>query len=347
MNIENREYIVTIGMPVYNAEKYLRNSVLSALNQSFASIEFLLVNDGSSDKTVTIIKDLQVNHPRGKDIRLISQPKNIGCWAARNIILNESKGKYIYMMDSDDAISTDCIEKLYEAAEKYDAEATYGSYQKSINGVLSNGFNYKFRIFTYKDDFANYANIKFQITIPNYVWNILFRTDFLKKYNLQFHETNLWEDVLFSADFQPLAQRVVLLPDTTYTYVIRANSMSGYEDRKEISIEEIYCHFKNNSYMKRQCLQLKDKPYFEMRCAKEMLQTYYSVVAVLRNRNKITPRISNRELRDQMNHPLALRKILLFKKHKCVNLFFYMLGKLPANLSVHLMIALAKYKKLL
>jgi glycosyltransferase involved in cell wall biosynthesis len=341
------EYLVTIGIPVYNVEKYIKKSVLSALNQSFSNIEFLLVDDGSKDRSVEIIRDLQANHPRGNDIRLISQPYNIGCWSARNIILKESKGKYIYMMDSDDSISSDCIDKLFSVAEKYDTEATFGSYQKDNNGIFSDGFAYQFRLFEQENEFANYANLKFQITITNYVWNILFRTDFLRKHKLHFPETNFWEDVLFNADFQPLVKRAVLLPDITYTYVIRNNSLSGYEDRDNISIEEIKCHFKNNDYLKKQCIELKGKPYFEMRCAKEMLQTYYSIVAVLRNQHKITPPISSRELRDEMKHPLSLKEILLFKKHKYVNLFFYSLGTLPPYVSVFLMKSLAKHKKLL
>lgn len=317
------------------------------MNQTFNYIEYLFVDDGSEDDSTKIIHDYQLSHLRGKEIRLIQQPHNYGCWAARNMILNEAKGKYIYMMDSDDYISLDCIEKLFTAAEKYNTEATYGSYRKDINGDISNGFTYKFKRFTHQDELASYANLKFQITITNYVWNILFRTDFIRNHHLKFAKTNLWEDVLFNADLQPLIEKAVLLPEITYTYVIHDNSLSGHQNRKEINFNEIKCHFNNNIYLKNQCKKLVGKPYFEMRCAKVMLQAYYSVVGALRNKNKISPSITNKELVKEMESPFSFVEIIHFKRHKLENLIFYLLGILPTFISLWLIIITAKYKKLL
>ena len=94
---------ISIGMPVYNVEKYIKRSILSVLNQSIeCNLEILVIDDCGTDHSIDIVRDLQQNHPRGKDIRIVRQPHNMGCWAARNRVLDEAQGKYIFLIDSDD-----------------------------------------------------------------------------------------------------------------------------------------------------------------------------------------------------------------------------------------------------
>ena len=94
------EYDVTIGIPVYKAEKYLSRSLESALAQSYPSIEFLIVDDGSTDGSLAILEGFQKKHPRGGAIRLISHDHNLGVSAARNRIIEEASGTYLYFMDA-------------------------------------------------------------------------------------------------------------------------------------------------------------------------------------------------------------------------------------------------------
>ena len=84
------KYNVTIGIPVYQAEKYLSRALESALVQSYPSIEFLIVDDGSTDGSLAILEGFQKNHPRGGAIRLISHDHNLGVSAA---IFNDMKRK--------------------------------------------------------------------------------------------------------------------------------------------------------------------------------------------------------------------------------------------------------------
>ena len=93
------EYDVTIGIPVYQAERYLSRALESALVQSYPSIEFLLVDDGSTDGSLAILEGFQKNHPRGGAIRLISHDHNLGVSAARNRIIEEASGTYLYPQD--------------------------------------------------------------------------------------------------------------------------------------------------------------------------------------------------------------------------------------------------------
>lgn len=98
MKIVNQ--LISIIMPVYNAEKYLNRSIESVMNQTYKNIEIILVNDGSTDASLTICSNYQKADSR---IKLINQ-KNSGVSAARNRGIDEATGTYIMFIDSDDYI---------------------------------------------------------------------------------------------------------------------------------------------------------------------------------------------------------------------------------------------------
>lgn len=102
-------YKVTLAMPVYNVEKYVERALLSALNQTFDSIEFLIVDDKGTDRSMEIVSEIVSTHPRGKDVRIIDHVVNQGTGATKNSAIREAKGEYLFFMDSDDCLSRDCI----------------------------------------------------------------------------------------------------------------------------------------------------------------------------------------------------------------------------------------------
>ena len=83
-------YEVTIGIPAYKAVDYIGKTMESALNQTFDSIEYLIVDDCGNDGTIHIVERFQKEHPRGKDIRIIYNEKNLGIGKTRNIILEQA-----------------------------------------------------------------------------------------------------------------------------------------------------------------------------------------------------------------------------------------------------------------
>ena len=105
-------YKVTLAMPVYNVEKYVERALLSALNQTFDSIEFLIVDDKGTDRSMEIVSEIVSTHPRGKDVRIIDHVVNQGTGATKNSAIREAKGEYLFFMDSDDCLSRDCILSL-------------------------------------------------------------------------------------------------------------------------------------------------------------------------------------------------------------------------------------------
>ena len=344
------KFKVTVGMPVYGVENYIQKCLLSVLNQSFQDeIEILVVDDLGPDKSMDIVREIQVTHPKGENIRIITQPKNMGCWAARNRVLEEAQGEYIMLVDSDDYISEDCIEKLYAQAVEHQVEAVYGSVlpvdlQGNTLDIGQDFLNQPYLVLQGKDCLANFANKSVHPTLRDFIWNILFRKDFIEKNNIRFKQARFNDDMICSADVVPLVTSAVLIPDHTYYYVIRDNSLSNYQHRKEIKLDEIKEFIRIYSYLKNKCLELKDKSYFETRCTKGMILMFFMICGVLKNRDRINPALDDKVIKDAMEHPLTLKDILGFKEHKYINLGFYVIGKLPASLSVYILKILGKKK---
>lgn len=350
----NYPFQLSVGMPVWGVEKYIKRCLLSILDQEFDDMEVLVVNDCTPDKSIDIARQVAASHPKGDKIRIIEQPHNMGCWAARNRILDEAKGKYILLIDSDDYFAEGAITKLYRRAEETDAEATYGSVavvdenEKALINSGVDGINLPEITLKGSDKLAAFANDNTHILrLHNFIWNVLLRSDFIKKNHLRFKKTKFWDDVLFNADMQPLVDSAAFLSDITYNYVIRPNSLSNFQSRDVIKIDEIRQHINNQTYLKEQSISLKGKSYFETRVTKVVLAMFYTLIGVMRNRTKLSEQIASSEIRDAMRHPLPLGDIMRFKQHKTENLMFWMIGIMPSSLSVFLLTIIGKAKRLL
>jgi len=127
----------TVLMPVYNSEKFLREAVESILNQTFSDFEFLVINDGSTDKSVEIIESY--NDSR---IRLVHNEQNLGLIATLNKGLNLANGEYIARMDGDDISLVHRLEKQVEFLDCNPDIAICGTLIKTFGNVNSSVFRY-------------------------------------------------------------------------------------------------------------------------------------------------------------------------------------------------------------
>lgn len=345
---------ISVGMPVWGVEKYIRRCLLSILDQDFDDMEVLVINDCTPDKSIDIVKGTASSHPKGNLVRIINQPHNMGCWAARNRILEEAKGKYLLLIDSDDYFTEGAIPALYKEAERTGAEITYGSISvvnedgEPIPNSGVQGTHQKDFTITGEDKLASYANDNIhELKLHNFIWNNLIRADFIKKHQLRFKETKFWDDVLFNADMQPLVQSASFLSKTTYNYVIRDDSLSNYQSRDVINMKEIRQHLSNQTYLKTQCLSLKGKSYFETRITKMMMNMFYTIIGIIRNQAKLSEKINKKEIRQAMRHPLGFKDIIMFKEYKGINLLFWMIGLMPASMSFEAIRTIGKLKKII
>ena len=338
---------VTIGIPVYNVEKYIEMCVVSALEQTLDNIEILIVDDKGSDNTIGIIKQLTKTHPHGGIIRIVEHEKNLGVAHGRNTIIDNARGKYLYLMDSDDYIKPDTVEKLYKKAEETSAETVWGSMQElhSDTGEEKVYRKYPDIELMGEDALIMYECIDLKDTLQHSVCNILFKMDFIRRNNLRFKEYGGYDDTLFHAVMQPLVKRAVLLSDFTYIYYKRPNSISRFNYRKEFKLKEATDAMGASECIIAACKELKDKTYFNVKCAKVMKQATFMLCGVLKHRNQMTDgTVSNKRLRQWFQHPATFKQIQSFKKYKMLNLVFWTIGKLPANLFVGTMKLIGKKK---
>lgn len=322
------DYIITIGIPVYDAEQYIQRTLDSALAQTFVDIEFLLVDDCCTDGTIDIVKQYQQSHPRGKDIYILTQPNNMGVSAARNRIIDEAKGKYLYFMDSDDLISVNCISLLYENIVKYDAEIAVGSYEK-IYGEDRELNQYPLSHIKGEDAMAEHTYYKNKGGFQTSVCNILYDLGFLRRIGLKMVNSRFWEDFVFVFDLVTYVRSAVLLPDITYHYLCRDNSLSNYQERDSISKQEVLNNISMITRLKNNSLLILDKKYIGERFYNLFKMDYNIICNILKNRQKIYPSFSDYELQMVLALPMSASAILRFRNKRCFLLIVKILSKCP------------------
>ena len=341
-------YEVTIGIPVYNVEKYIRIAMNSALAQTFGSIEFLICDDCGTDSSMDIIREYQQTHLRGKDIRVVRQPQNMGIGEARNRIVKEAQGRYLFFLDGDDTITSNAIQLLYDALQSYNAQIVYGSHRRIefLDGkekeVL---YQYSPMQFSKMDDFASWVYRCYD-GIQATTWNILIDLAFLRSCNLHFEPISYWEDFTFMMLFPTYVTRVVLLPDITYTYYCRNHSLSNFQHRSQINKSEIemVCNAVNNVKIQLSCYT--DKCYYPRLFNKIMMTYFYVACAILKNAGIINPSFSNREIHRLLQFPFSFMQCIKSAGGVFSNLFFVILSKFPSVISVYVINLLGKYKGL-
>ena len=341
-----RKYDVTIGIPIYNSEKCIQRSLMSALSQSYHSIEYLLIDDGCNDGTFDLISSIVKSHYRCNDIRILTHSENLGVSASRNQIIDDALGEYIFFMDSDDTIVENTIELLMHNARLYNAEIVFGSYEKIETSGKKTFYQYPSIQFFKEDELASFAYRKYG-GIQASACNYLVKTSILRDSNHRFIDTSYWEDFVFTFDLVTIISRAVLLPDITYSYICRENSLSNYQHRQIISKDEILRSVQTIDHLKQSSSQLCDKVYFPNRCLNVIITDFYIACNILNKRNYIHPYIYNSEIKSIMSHPATWKQICLFSQARTMNQFLYILGKLPPFLCVFIIICIGKLKKLI
>lgn len=208
---------LSIIVPVYNSEKYLAKCLDSLTNQTLCNIEIILVNDGSKDNSLNICEEFAQ-----KDNRIIVfTQENSGQSKARNIGLAHSCGEYVTFVDSDDWVDLDYYEKLVFACDKSESDIACAS-------IIRERKNYKkFRIKYTQEKIITQLQEKIDTAkVPDmcYVWNKVYRRDFLEKLNLKFIEGMYFEDVDFVTQAIYYSNKIITVPNTYYHYWTNFNS---------------------------------------------------------------------------------------------------------------------------
>ena len=205
--------LISIIVPTYNVEKYIRTCIESILAQTYRNIEVIIVNDGSTDQSLAVISDLICSH---HNIKVINQ-KNQGLSVARNTGIDAATGKYIAFVDADDKIKPDFVSSLYQIADKAGADIVRGSF-RDFNGNIPKGWVPDFNVPT------NYGTIVLDqflsSNISFVVWSSIYRLDFINSNHIRFTPGILFEDADFTIRAYMLAKLVATSPEPNYAYRI-------------------------------------------------------------------------------------------------------------------------------
>lgn len=232
--MENSNIKVSVVMPVYNAGEYLSRAAHDVLGQSLSDIELICIDDGSTDSSVQVLREMQRRDAR---VKVITQ-KNEGPSVARNVGLAEAVGEYVIFLDADDFFEKDLLLKLYTIAEKDSldiAVARFDIYNEDKNQFFAAADEPHSNIFStgvVTSGGEHPAHILQSTT--GYVWNKLFRLDFLRNKDLSFDpELYVFEDVHFVSTSISLADRVervedILIHHRVYSEQSRARLFRKY-----------------------------------------------------------------------------------------------------------------------
>ncbi|BED91536.1 MAG: glycosyltransferase [Candidatus Improbicoccus pseudotrichonymphae] len=225
------DYKISLIIPVYNVQRYLRKSLESVEKQTFKNFEAIIVNDGSTDNSLKIINEFV---KRNENFRVISQ-KNKGLSEARNTGLKvASNTKYIAFLDSDDFFEPEYLEKMYNSASENNADIVCCNF---------NFFYPKNKISTYWPFFGPagvYTNeralkkITSCVGIWMFVWVKFFKHSLFTENKIKFYDM-YYEDLSTSPRLFYFAKKVVVISDVLYNYTIRDSSIIHTMNAKKIN----------------------------------------------------------------------------------------------------------------
>ena len=240
INKVKEEVKVSVVVPVYGTEKYLRKCLDSILNQTLKQLEVIVVDDGSPDDSPVIIDEYVV-----KDSRVIPiHKKNAGVSAARNDGIAKASGKYVFLCDSDDWMEISALEKMVELAEKTDADVVVADhyshrdgkrfYSKAFDG--SNGFvtDKEADIDMIQGACLLYGKLTVQsklcTTISNLgaPWQHLYRKSIIEEKKLKYNTglRGIADDISFNLQYYQYVTKAAYYAEPIYNYCLLSGSLT-------------------------------------------------------------------------------------------------------------------------
>lgn len=223
---------VSIIIPVYNSEKYLSQCIKSILSQTYGNIELILINDGSTDKSLEICRKYAKQDKRV----VLRSIENSGVSTARNIGLDIMSGEYVTFVDSDDWIENNTVELAVESMERENVDIVIWSYFKNYPSAelpltLVPGGTRKFTdeksLLYLKSIFSKYRSISNEDVPIGTTMCKMYKTNFIKKIKLRFNQKLIRaEDMIFALNAFQSAESIYYIDQSLYHYRMNPDSIS-------------------------------------------------------------------------------------------------------------------------
>ncbi|BCJ97409.1 glycosyltransferase family 2 protein [Anaerocolumna chitinilytica] len=216
------EPLVSIIVPLYNGEQTIERCLTSIRNQTYKNIEVLVVNDGSKDHSMKVLKKFRDSDPRFH----ILNKGNSGVSDSRNLGIKNARGKYLQFVDSDDWITKDATQTFVSTAETYNCDMVITDYHRVVNHKIYIKGHIPEEGLVSRRQFAEFmmkapANFYYGV-----MWNKFFRTDIIKSHKLKCNRDLNWcEDFLFNLEYLQYVKDVYVIKTPVYYYVKTKGSL--------------------------------------------------------------------------------------------------------------------------
>ncbi|KRN04769.1 glycosyltransferase family 2 protein [Holzapfeliella floricola] len=260
--------LLTVLMPVYNVEGYIKRGLDSLLKQKNENFEILVINDGSTDKTPEIVESYRHQF---KHLKMVSQP-NMGLSAARNTGLDNVETPYLTFLDGDDWVEPEFTNHFIKNMSKQDVDLATSSFFIDYEGKPSKVAHKK-----NESKVLDRGQMATQIIRPGgsvkgYTWNKCYRIDLIRKHNLKFDETiSIMEDQYFNLKYLEKAQGSFFYSTKPlYHYIQRDDSLIHNIDLKEFAVAMVKCH---GLYINLSMSKKNNRPNKKQKILKQEIET--------------------------------------------------------------------------
>ena len=219
--------MISVIIPVYNVGPYIEECVYSVLSQRYRTFEVIIVDDCGTDNSMdlvyAILKGKEDTVLDGIHFRIIRHDRNKGISEARNTGLKSAIGDYIFLLDSDDTITEDCLSLLADKAKETNADVI----DARVNSVYPDISDYPEGFFSSVDDIRN---IFFKRKLHTETWGRLLKRGFIEENHLRFIKDILCEDVPFGLQVFSKVKTLYCLKEKCYNYRMRPGSIMSHEN---------------------------------------------------------------------------------------------------------------------
>ncbi len=227
---------LSLILPIYNTEKYIIRCLNSVICQRIEDLEVIIINDCSTDNTLSIISSYANEH---NNIQIINLPENKGVGYARNVGLRNAIGKYVGFIDGDDWVDVNMYDLMIKYLEKYDADIAVCGVKNEYEDCKTGNYRYRYDIpkILSNDCALNILSksLDLGINISSIVCNKLFKIDLLKKHTLYFPVGSYNEDDYLTFLAFVHSKKIILTPDCYYHYYQRPDSITHLFSKKHIN----------------------------------------------------------------------------------------------------------------
>lgn len=244
-----KEYKVSIIIPVYNVERYIERCLESVFNQTFKNSEVIIVNDGSTDKSMDIVKHY-------KEKCLIINQENSGLSSARNKGLEYATGDFILFIDSDDYIHPSMVKDMYDVIVSTQSDIVICGYQsvKENEEIIDNKSDIKVECISSLEA----VKLFFLNEITGHAWNKMAKKQLYLENNISYPVGQYYEDMPVTFDLLVNSEKISIIDKKYYYYVVRENSIT-----QKINLKKIEDHFSIFKYIENKLENASKISYFK------------------------------------------------------------------------------------